>query len=119
MGFRSTFGIGILALALAATPAVVPTASAQGEEATNCLDVVEAPGTLIPNTWRNSCDFAVTVKWFDQGSCAGGCVATVGTEDVRFVDPPSGGFDYYACRGNAGPDGYDAFGDGTYTCPAY
>ncbi len=118
MGFRSTFGIGILGLALAATPAVVPLASAQGEEATNCLDLIEATGGLVPNTWHNACDYAVTVKWFDQGSCSGGCAATVGTMDVRIADP-SGAFDYFACRGNAGPTGYDAFGDRTWTCPTF
>ena len=119
MGFRSTFGIGILALSLAATPAAVPTASAQGEDATNCLSLTETGGP-IPNTWHNFCDFTVTVKWFAGGSCFNGCTLTVGNEDIRFEDPaPNIAFDYVACRGNLGPVGFDSNGDRTYSCPAF
>lgn len=119
MGFRSIFSIGLLGAALAAIPVAVPTAFAQGEDATNCLQVVETGG-VIPNTWRNFCDYTVTVKWFVGGSCSSGCVVTVGTDDIRFDDPAQNSlFDYIACRGTAGPIGYDSNADRTYTCPAF
>ncbi len=119
MGFRSTFGLGVLALSLAATPVVVPTALAQGEDATSCLTLLETGGP-IPNTWHNYCDFAVTVKWFAGGSCSTGCTVTVGVEDMRFEDPATNSaFDYFACRGTAGPIGFDGVGDQTWSCPAF
>ncbi len=113
--FPSTFVIGILALSLA-LPAAAPGALAQAAppERTTCVTPAPSPdGTLV---WFNNCAFPVTVKWIDQGGCAGGCVAVIETLPVAFS--PRGSYSYAACDGTAPPANYDTLRDEDWSCPA-
>ncbi len=114
MRFRSTFAIGILGIGLLALPAAAPGALAQEPERTTCVTPAPYPdGTLV---WFNKCAFPVTVKWIDQGACAGGCIEVISTRPVAFS--PRGSYSYAACDGTEPPAGYDALRDAEWTCPA-
>ncbi len=116
---RSIACSGVVSLALAVAPFAAK-AMAQGagsEDIAACITITPGAGGMLPNNWHKTCDFVITVKWFDEGYCAQGCVRTLENEFTSFNNI-RGEHAFAACRGAAGPIGFDAIDDSDYTCPA-
>lgn len=113
---QSYFGIGFLGFALAAVPVAAPTALSQARvaEVTYCVSAVTEPNGNI--AWSNTCNFPVTVKWFDQGSCSAGCSDYI--FDVLSDFNPTGSYSYGVCPGQVTPTNFDALNDNDWYCPA-
>jgi hypothetical protein len=61
-----------------------------------CIQFVNMGGYWVA---RNACGTLMSVTWWDQGACRGGCGASIGAYSSQTVYAPQGRYHWRECQG--------------------